>query len=1043
MVLQKQVITLDFGYGGLDQKTDDKLILPTRMAELANGRFNKTGRVDRRFGNEAAVVRTLSPTGVPSSFSTTVSKLISAEAQLMAISGPLIGISNTTSATPRPFRLMPTGDITAGGSSVRNQYMPVSELRSVEFGTNNYFDGVAGSSASRADSTNAVCFVYTTNALSGFVQLEIYDKSTKSLIKTDKFAGSRPRVLSHPDGRDQWVIGYNASVTTTVSFATVSLTTASAAVTGMPDETTVQGGEWDFVVLSDATESLSAMLCVAYAKNATGLRLRRASWPATNGSGAALSTTTITPSSGNVTRVSLCNTHNRSNTAENFRPSWFESGAGIRTATYNRSLTQVLAPASVTTSTVEPRYLAGCQIASGEAQIFVDYPATAATILNKVQAYTIDTSNGAGAAWLQLGVSLHSKPACRLGDNVPYLWASWSNTGQNTLFLLASQITGVNRPFCSGRLFHTTAFGLLDPTLTGLPNIDASSGEFVGSAMQLVQIGTANVSADQYVLRETRFGLDVVRGWVSSQHRGDVLITGGYLSAYRQAEGITPAGPQLFPVFALSATTSGGSMALGSYFVSGIWEFVDSKGRIHRSAPCAPVAFSLTGTQNALIVTFQNYTLSDEYAFDSLGAVGNLRFVPFRTLTGGSGVFYRATQAVNGPNIDTSIVNLNSSDSVISTAEPLYTTGNVVENWQPSAPIALATNGRRFLAVSGDRPNFIMEGKPITDREGVAFFEELGRTLNQGGDRVYALASFLDKWFAFKERNCYVASGDGADKTGSNDTLSEFEPLLEGIGCREPRSVVATSAGVVFKSISGFYIIGGDLQARYIGADVENYNTQTVTDSAYDQDADECHFTMSGGDVLVLTIYTTAQGVDLRWSYDTACGGNSAAIVQGTRYIAPASISGLTATIYRDSLSYIDAQVSVTAQPDFAATTAWAQLGQLQGYGRVYKANIIGKCPAAQTSFTAIVAIGYDYDNASYSETHTISAANFVRKGDNVQFEIRPARQKCEAMRFRVTQQVPSANTSLQVLSLNQIELIVGVKTNDNKIAPTARGSKS
>jgi hypothetical protein len=1051
MALQKQTITLDFGFGGLDQKADPKLVQRVRFTQLENARFNKIGRIDRRNGN-AASFTTQIDTGAANAlsataFSATVAKLIGLEDRLLAITG------ETSDGPPKPFRLNPGSGYASnkvdgngiGGAYAVSAYMPVSHLRAADMG------GAAvlrtGYSAfDLAESSNNIALVY--GDLDGNVKIEIYDKTTRTLVRNvANFAGWNPRLVSHPDGRDQWILfqenySTNASSTKTFDFYTFSATTVITTVVGMPSNNDVRGYP-DCVAVADVNQANSALVCIAWRGAATSsIHLRRATWPSTDGSGAALSTTAVYGCDG---AVALARSHNRSDTASDFRIFYYfgSSTTSIRTFTVNRNLTVVLATAAIALTSTTPAQIVGCQLASGAAHCMIEFSgATFAS--NKIDGYTINTSNTASQIWIQRGMSIHSQPAAKSGGEVPYFWAlhqpsvtigSYSNKQmQNTLFLLAS-VTGIQGttypPPTIGRLFHTRAQGNYQlPT-----SLHYNGSEFVGAAAELVRLGVGlSLSTAQYVIKQTSFSPSGGSGWLSASNKRDGLISGGYLATYNQSEGVIPAGPLLFPTITVSATTSGGSMALGSYAVSGVFEYTDSGGRTRTSAPAVPATFTLTGSQNALIVTVQSYRLGDGLGHRG----GNMRFVPYRTLVNESQVYYRTNSVTITPLSDTVSASLTTADATVSTDLPLYTTGGVIENWQPSAPLAVATNGRRVLAVPGDRPCFVMESKPITDTDGVHFMEEVGRSILPHGDRIYALASYQDRWIAFKENGIFVAQGDGADRTGNNDSLSEFFPLAVGMGCTAPRSVLTTSLGVVFQSQKGFYLIGGG-PPQYIGASVEDY-TSAVKDAAYDAQNEMCYFTLDDGTELVLTIFETEQGTEPRWSVDSTFSLNSSAVLNGVRYIALSSPnSGVP--IYKETPGvYVDGHSSVTTSPDLKMTTAWAEPAGLQGLARIYKALFLGRFPAGHPSVTVTVEVGYDYGSA-FSETHTISSANFEQNGDHAQFELHPQRTKCEAIRFRISQSVPASD--YRGLWLNQVQLTVGVKSGDNKIKSSARARKA
>jgi hypothetical protein len=1076
VALQKQTITLELGFGGLDQQSDEKYAKPLRFQSITDARFNKVGRVDRRYGHEALGTGYFTGAGAALKIFPTdngIAEVIDGNGLLAPLavrvtdSGQRQGnISHSTYSS---------GYISSNGS------MAVSELTADAIGLRWPFGAPNGSVTidggwCRADSDDFYVVGYNYSGINAVLTplqfaLEVRDKETGAFLRElGMGAHTRARIISHPDGRNHYFVAASSAITPTiVNLFGFSATTGSFFFQSSVSVTGVTSQEFDVWACADANNSASALVFIAWAKGASGMEIR--AYPFPNGAAEAytpISTTTIT---GNVSRVALCEHHNRSDTTAVVRPIWFDStaGAGVKTATYSHTLSQILAPVSITSTTsIVPEYLAGITLATqtgsggaGRRTIaMLDYNPTANSWERYINSYLINDSNTpslntdaytSNTPWK--GMSLHSRLAAAPSSDVAYCWMSCDHRpteDQRTLFLAESTDGSFAGSFHKthvtvGSLFHTYAFGAYSRTVSHLPNLQWDGTQFVGSTVAVRRNERIGYLQNVYSLFASKFRVDAGVGWLTAKSRDELLITGGHLQRMDNVHGPIPNGPQLYPVLAsVSGTTTGGSLAAGSYAVSGVFEYTDSRGRVVRSPPATPQTASVaSGSSGRLVCSFVGYRIPDQFKQAAAYLNYGLKFVPYRTLVNESQVYYRAENVIpmNYLASESVTFTLSDSDASIADNEPLYTTGGVFEDYQPSAPIAIATNGRRFLVVSGDRPNFVREGKAVTEKTGVAFFEEIGREIAPDGPRIYALASYLDKWFAFKETAVFVASGDGADPTGQNDTLSQFEPITTGLGCSEPRSVITTSSGVVFKSARGFYLIGPDLSPRFIGAAVEDY-TSTVKDSAYDKDNDIVYFLLEDNTTLVLTLFETEQGSEPRWTVDQNCGGNSVAVVNGVRYLAPASVTGDQPSIYRQSASYIDNQVSVTAVPDFGLTTRWQSTGEIQGFGRIWRANVLGKFPTAQASTTITIQIGYDY-SSTWAETHTVSSTDFDMQGDNARFELRPARQKCGAIRFRITQGLPSSLANgAQGLSLNQIQLVVGIKPPDNRRGATHRARK-
>lgn len=1038
MALQKQTITLDFGFGGLDQKPD-KLVQPIKFSELQNARFSKIGRIERR-----KTVETFSS-------SMTAIKLFSDGTRVAAV------VDSTT--TPPTICAFDSASASYTAAPDRTWYqrriapLPVGELVAERLGATNFASNAP--QADRADGANHYCVTLRGTDDVGTVapMIEIYDKTTNALLYRDYplFDCRAMRVVAHPLGlRDDFFIAA-ADSNSTVFFANVSVTLGITYVTTAPSQTACVAGKFDIWACPDPNAATSAVIFIA-ACQTTGISLQVHSWP-TNGDVASTSATVIN-SANTVTRLCIAN-HNNATTTSNAMLFWHESVNGLKTATYNHSRTVVLSPASVTTDTTTPNALAGVQLADGTYHVIAGYSGSSSSA-NYIRPWWINASNtpssvtGIGD---HLGMSLVSKAAAKPGDSYSQFWGCYPAPGGSSNFLLALSSTTLHTtPFASqqqrystlGRLFYATAFGELPASHSGvIPNLVYSSSVFttVLSQSQTTDAIGLFLSGLQYSPRSIKHRSD--RGWLSVDDDGSILTTGGYLQMLDPIDGPSPLGPQIYPVISVSAA-SGGSMAAGSYAFSAVFEMRTSDGRRYMSAPAAPVTVTLT-TAQSVTVTFQTYRLRDGMGGAGIGGDGVVKLKVYRTLVNESQVYYKCAEPAGSSTANTVSVNVSVTDSAVGSEEPLYTVGGVFDNWTPSAPIAIASNGRRMLAVAGDRPNFVVQSKPKQQFRGREFFADIGKEIAGGGDRIWGLASYLDRWFAFKQSAIYVATGDGADATGQNDTLSEFQPLTTDLGCVEPRSIVTTPAGIVFRAPSGFYIIGQDMNPRYIGAAIEDsfasfpgsaLSTRVVTDAFYDSKNQRAYFATNSPTVFVLSVFETEAGYDLRWSYDrhssasSNYGHYSVAVVNGRQFLANGPGYPY---IVAESLTYYN--TSNGFDPDFAFTTAWVPMGGIQGFGRVYKAKVLGTVGAA-ASVTVTVAVGYDFAT-TWSETHSI-AASAMRNGE---FEIPVARQKCQSVRFRVTQAMPSSLTDVGYAP-NQIQLEVGIKPPSSRLPASARARK-
>ena len=106
--------------------------------------------------------------------------------------------------------------------------------------------------------------------------------------------------------------------------------------------------------------------------------------------------------------------------------------------------------------------------------------------------------------------------------------------------------------------------------------------------------------------------------------------------------------------------------------------------------------------------------------------------------------------------------------------------------------------------------------------------------------------------------------------------------------------------------------------------------------------------------------------------------------------------------------------------------TAWIALDGKQGWQRIYWAALMG---TYKSPHTFNVGIYYDYSE-TVAETKTITLS---ADSDPLQERIKPARQKCQAIRFRISDTGQSGTD--ESYSLSHLQLQVGIKGGLKRLA--------
>lgn len=533
----------------------------------------------------------------------------------------------------------------------------------------------------------------------------------------------------------------------------------------------------------------------------------------------------------------------------------------------------------------------------------------------------------------------------------------------------------------------------------------------------------------------------------------NLVVAGGVVNAY---DGLTLAeqGFHLFPEgTTASVGVGGGGLTVSEvYRWKVVYEWTDAQGQVHRSAPGAVTisgADSYTSAAGSETITLTIPTLR-------LTGKSNVRIAVYRTEGDGS-IYWRltpiATPTLNDTTTDTVTFVDTFTDAAIVGNEILYTDGaanSPLENIAPPPASFICTHQGRAFLVAG--PNKIAFSQVWEDGEAPAFQDAQVIVPDARGGDLVALASMDDKLVIFKDSAIFVTAGPGPDDTGAGEFLAP-QLVTTDVGCSEARSVVSTSAGLLFKTAKGIYLLDRSLAVTYIGAQVEDYNGLTITSATLVASQNQVRFTTSGSlivgtevlsDLAIVYDYAFNQ-----WSVFTNCGGVDSVVWDGT--YAFAKSDGKTFTENTDS--YEDAGSFVKLK----LTTSWLSFAGVQGYQRVYRALVLGEY---KSDHSLRVQIGYDFSPA-FTYDQTLNAETVIAPGTwgsgatwgsdplwggaaPVEwFVAKPERQKCSSIRVSIEDSMDArselADGSTEPygagFSISNLALLVGVKRGGNKLA--------
>lgn len=394
----------------------------------------------------------------------------------------------------------------------------------------------------------------------------------------------------------------------------------------------------------------------------------------------------------------------------------------------------------------------------------------------------------------------------------------------------------------------------------------------------------------------------------------------------------------------------------------------------------------------------------------------NVTIAIYRTLLNGSatGPYYRIdTQALNYP-----VANSISSDTASFTDyyldenivgnEQLYTTQEV-ENIAPPAILAMAEYKNRLIIIDSGNPYGFGYSKQVIPGSPVEFSDLFFQNMSTAGGPVVGAAKLDDKLILFKRNSIYYVTGVGPSPSGANNDFSDPQFITADAGLLDPRSIVTTPDGLMFKSPKGIYLLDRSLQTRYTGKAVEDYNQYTARGAQLIPKSNQVRFILSNGMCLMYDYYWKDEEGIGQWAVFDPVSAVSDCLFQNLHtYVTSAGlVYQETPAVYLDGASGISTYFK----------TGWFNLAGLQGFERAYFFYLLGQYIS---SHTLSINLYYDYDATTVAQTITITpVANELE-----QWRIFLAKQKCEAFQIELTE----AGATGAGLTMSGINLEVGLK---------------
>lgn len=558
---------------------------------------------------------------------------------------------------------------------------------------------------------------------------------------------------------------------------------------------------------------------------------------------------------------------------------------------------------------------------------------------------------------------------------------------------------------------------------SGLPRVSAASDGFISATQIRNQLTT---ETDGTVL-STQIGINRISIAQASQAFStavlgeNLAIAGGIVKAYGGVS-VNELNFHIYPEDIASAAVAGGSLTAGTYAFQVIYEWVDGRGQIHKSAP------SIIKTQAAVLNNKIQVTIPTVRLTDKVSPINCVVYLAAKNL---STVFYRHGTIANDKTVDTVVYEI--LTEAVTTNEVLYTTGGILDNQAPPAAGVIHHHKNRWF-IADLEDGSIRYSKESVVQEGVAFSDAFSIPMEAEGGRVKGLATLDSNLIIMKQDRMYYLPGDGPVDSGAQNDYPRPIPIAADVGTINPASIAETPLGIFFKSDKGIFLLQRNLVTKYVGEGVEDFNGLDITSAVVLADENEVRFTTRDGPTLVYN-YLFGQ-----WSTFTNYEAVSAIYALGS-YLhlkSDGTVNMETPNFYLDN----GAKFSMVIE------TSWLALSQVQGFQRIYRLLFLGDFV---THHITKLKVAYDYENSYnetvYFDTRTglvsenyygagspyglgVDEVAFGGEGSSVyQFRFRPARQKCEAIKVRLEDLDTVVSTGGASFKLVAMNAEVGRKT--------------
>jgi hypothetical protein len=489
-------------------------------------------------------------------------------------------------------------------------------------------------------------------------------------------------------------------------------------------------------------------------------------------------------------------------------------------------------------------------------------------------------------------------------------------------------------------------------------------------------------------------------------------------------EGLTEVGFEQYPWLFGSLPVGGGALPAGAYSYKATLRWENAAGETERST-------TATGEQATVGASGRvDFSIANTHVTRKSGSRRKPALEIWRTKVAPvlDSPFYLITSkdpTVSGDNgfismdpaagFDLTFGYDNMVDATLETREQNPENGSVLPRLAPPpATIIVAGDSRVFLAGVAGEPGRVWYSLQRSEGEVVGFNAALSFVVPASAGAITGLALVSETLIVFTINAVYAVPGVGYDNTGGGTNYGPPRLLSSDVGALSHDTIALTPGGLIFRSRKGWYRLTTGLSLEYVGAKVEDYNSDTFSGAQVVESQHQVRL-LSDSRMLVWDYLVN------EWSEWTESG-------RGLVMWGGTSILVETANVKAQQPTFSSAAYKMEIE------TGWIKLNGLQGFGRVRWLEVLGEY---KDDHELRIVLFRDYRSTSFDDKIIEITTGSTLP---VQVRHRPTQQRVESLKVAITvQQLDASALSYDAVTLTGLSLEVGLRRGLYRRLPAAQ----